>query len=169
MYAVYHQGACKFMNYLTQNSIQKQSTHVDLQIWSCLFEISIATMAVKNYQFSSPMHSFLALVFPVEVLVFRWCEAPFIPRNLNLNFWQELSYNWSIHNTSQRIALAWRTPKGWSEIAPKSPKPISVQFSSLSKKIGTSYGRFDSKDGIFVELGLFTQFFSHPCFEIKSS
>jgi hypothetical protein len=57
MYVVYHQGACKVMNYMTRNSIQKQSTHVHLQIWSCLVEISIPTMAVKYYQFGSPMYS----------------------------------------------------------------------------------------------------------------
>lgn len=45
------------MNYMTRNSMQKQSTHVDMRIWSCLVEISIATMAVKNYEVGSPMYS----------------------------------------------------------------------------------------------------------------
>ena len=52
------------------------------------------------------------------------------------------------------------TPRGPSEITPKSFYRVDSNSTTYSKEVGVSFGGYDCMNGIFVKLGFFTQNFS---------
>lgn len=100
---------------------------------------------------------------PQCILVLPSLQKLWLPKSET--WWQ--TPQWNTHNCQTNVPWSsytqcgLLTPKGQSKFVPKSFQNSSFQFKTLSKHIGTFHGGTNCMDGSFVELGLFSQIFTH--------